>query len=1162
MTGFLLSTYHFFSFRKGLLYLLLFSLLLVFAFFAFRIKYKEDIAQFLPSGKNNEKIHETYKYVTSSNRVIIYVKSPERDENAAQREIAATDALAERLAAHPDATKIKSITCRVDMEEIMSVSSFVAENMPYFLDGEDYAVMDTLLSQRGIAERLQAARGILTSSAGMIMRQNILSDPLQMTAGVMKRLQNLRAEEGFFLYQDHIFTEDSTALLFLESEIPSSETSENRLFFDSLHQIMAEVEREFPDVNIESFGTSEIALTNARRIRKDTLLSVALATFIILGFLIYSFRSARKIALVFASVLFGGLFATAAMSCILGEVSVIATGISSIMAGIAINYPLHYIEHFNHTGDHKLAIKEIVRPLTTGNVTTVSAFVSLAFMGSEAMRDLGLFAAFLLAGAIIFVLIFLPHFLPSAHVMHPSKASIRESFFSRPPIKNSRLVAAVITLTVLFALTDGDSHFETNMQNINYMTPMQKKSYEKMNALLNDKRHVIYFVSTGENEEAALEVNERNMPVLKALLDDKTVYKIVGPGGFLPSQNRQKERIEKWNSFWNGRRDSVMTILSRETAKAGFRADAFKNFEEMLYTPPQTVDISRFEPIRKMLAGNHILEGNGRTMIVNLLYTDKTKAESIENRLNSIGDATSAFDAGSITKRMITSLSDNFNYVLFTCGLIVFIFLFISFGRIELAVITFLPLALSWIWILGIMNLFDIKFNIVNIILATFIFGQGDDYTIFMTEGLMYEHACGRKILPSYRKSIAMSAFIMLSGMGMLIFARHPALRSLAQVTIIGMVTVLIMSYAVPSLLFEFLTLKKGKRRPMPLTLTRLAAMACSFTVFLIMSLALTVAGRVLFAFGRKTERKKLIYHRILHRVACFVVHHIPLVKTSLQNERHETFDKPAVIICNHQSHLDLICIMMLTPKLIILTNDWVWNSPFYGKLIKYAGFYPVSNGIENAADKLKADVENGYSIVIFPEGTRSADCSIRRFHKGAFYLAEQLKLDIIPVLLHGAGHVLPKNDFMLRKGSIHMRILPRITSYEKRFRQDYAHRSIDVRHYCMDMYKEMSARLETPDYYADLVKHNYIYKGAEIERAVKRRLRKNNNFKDMILSQPEEGKTEIENSGYGEYPLLLSLVKKQLQITVTEPDMNIRRIAENCVSIPENLKYEKEISN
>ncbi|MDR1102550.1 MAG: 1-acyl-sn-glycerol-3-phosphate acyltransferase, partial [Tannerella sp.] len=212
--------------------------------------------------------------------------------------------------------------------------------------------------------------------------------------------------------------------------------------------------------------------------------------------------------------------------------------------------------------------------------------------------------------------------------------------------------------------------------------------------------------------------------------------------------------------------------------------------------------------------------------------------------------------------------------------------------------------------------------------------------------------------------------------------------------------------------------------------------------------------------------------------------------------------------------------------------------------------------GIERASVRLQEAVTRGYSIVIFPEGTRSADCSIRRFHRGAFYLAEQLNADIIPIMIHGAGHVLPKEEFMLRKGRIHIQVMPRIAPDDVRFRKDYSPRSIDVRHYYHAEYKKLCKEIETPDYYADLVIKNYIYKGPAIERAVRSALRKNNNYKQEIAAAPDEGATTIRNTGYGEYALLLALVKKDLQITAVEPDPDRHALAANCTSVPANLTY------
>jgi uncharacterized membrane protein YkgB len=143
-------------------------------------------------------------------------------------------------------------------------------------------------------------------------------------------------------------------------------------------------------------------------------------------------------------------------------------------------------------------------------------------------------------------------------------------------------------------------------------------------------------------------------------------------------------------------------------------------------------------------------------------------------------------------------------------------------------------MAVSWVWILGIMSLLGIQFNVVNIILATFIFGQGDDYTIFMTEGCQYEYAYRRKMLSSYKHSIIISALIMFIGIGALIIARHPALFALAEVTIIGMFSVVLMAYLFPPLIFRWLVYAKGKERLRPLTLKNIILRGRSQTAALI----------------------------------------------------------------------------------------------------------------------------------------------------------------------------------------------------------------------------------------------------------------------------------------------------------------------------------------
>ena len=199
-----------------------------------------------------------------------------------------------------------------------------------------------------------------------------------------------------------------------------------------------------------------------------------------------------------------------------------------------------------------------------------------------------------------------------------------------------------------------------------------------------------------------------------------------------------------------------------------------------------------------------------------------------------------------------------------------------------------------------------------------------------------------------------------------------------------------------------------------------------SFCFFLVDAIILTLTGFLLITVGGATEKHKYQYHKILQKHARFIIHHVPGTKFTFHNPEGEDIEKPAIIISNHQSHLDLMAIMMLTPKLIILTKHWVWHNPFYGVIIRYADFFPISDTDEMKV-KIQKKVDEGYSVVIFPEGTRSEDCKIRLFQRGAFYLAEQLKLDILPVFIKGFGEVLPKKSFHLHPGRMSLEVKPRL---------------------------------------------------------------------------------------------------------------------------------------
>ncbi len=230
-----------------------------------------------------------------------------------------------------------------------------------------------------------------------------------------------------------------------------------------------------------------------------------------------------------------------------------------------------------------------------------------------------------------------------------------------------------------------------------------------------------------------------------------------------------------------------------------------------------------------------------------------------------------------------------------------------------------------------------------------------------------------------------------------------------------------------------------------------------------IMSLVITPLTWLYVKLSARSEKQRYRLHQLLYHSARFVMlhHGIPGTKFRCKTQADINFDKPRIIISNHQSHLDLMCLLVFTPKVVVLTNSWVWNNPFYGILIRNAEYLPVTNGIDAILPQLRSLTERGYSVLVFPEGTRSHDCSIMRFHSGAFYLAQKLHLDILPMYLYGPGKVLPKKSRHLHKGLLYVEVDRPITPEEMAKIGDVRTQTKHMRHHYIEKYEAISNQIE-----------------------------------------------------------------------------------------------------
>ena len=805
--------------------LLFFAITLGLIYSMSRMHYKEDITDFLPLSQNQKQAFDIYQNISGSSRIFIVFHGEDTKEYKSPEDI--IEAIEEFIKNIEDIDTnriLPDITTKIDIDKYYELSDFIYSNIPYFLTEKDISRIDSLLSGDGYIERLLEERKMqLLLSSNPITINQLQRDPLNLFSDRIAPLQNMGEGSNIELYDGYIFSPDMTrAIITLNSQFGSSETDQNSRMLRIIEQASEKTQASATGIEIHTIGGPIIAVGNSTQIKRDSILSITISSILIILLLIISFRSFRNILLVAVSIIWGGVFALGVLSFFRDSVSLIVIGIASVIVGIAVNYPLHLITHISHTPHRRQALKEIISPLLVGNITTVGAFLCLVFLQSVALQDLGLFSALLLVGTMIFSVVVLPHIV---RIEYRGEKSIFGNTSKVSLEKKRWAVVPCILLTIVFLFFFKDAEFDPDITNINYMTTWQREDIANLQNLISESqgKETVYIISQGDSIDEALDKNMELNAILEQYSNDEQSDRS-RISDFLCSKKERQNRLNRWQSLIYRHRERLTRELLQKSLEAGFAEESFREFFQLIdkdFTP-QTLQY--FQPIARSLFSSNIAIDtvDSRYNIVEKVQIDTAEIEDFHRWIHTQAPSHQSFDIKSMNSSIAEGISANFNYIGWACSFIVFIFLWLSFGSIELALISFLPMAISWVWILGLMAIFGIEFNIVNIILATFIFGQGDDYTIFMTEGNCHSYAYRSNMLASYRNSIIHSALIMFIGIGTLIFAKHPALHSLAEVTIIGMLSVVMMAFIVPPLVFRFLVEKGGSPRVRPITLQKL----------------------------------------------------------------------------------------------------------------------------------------------------------------------------------------------------------------------------------------------------------------------------------------------------------------------------------------------------
>ncbi|HUW04953.1 MAG TPA: lysophospholipid acyltransferase family protein [Williamwhitmania sp.] len=213
-------------------------------------------------------------------------------------------------------------------------------------------------------------------------------------------------------------------------------------------------------------------------------------------------------------------------------------------------------------------------------------------------------------------------------------------------------------------------------------------------------------------------------------------------------------------------------------------------------------------------------------------------------------------------------------------------------------------------------------------------------------------------------------------------------------------------------------------------------------------------------------DKRLYVLHRFSSCWALLYIYGNPFWKVRMHGRENIVKGQRYVVVVNHQSSLDIPLMYRLPLPFKWVSKAEVFKVPVVGWNLWINRHIGISRGnaisARHMVEKCVASLGDGNSILIFPEGTRSRNGKMNRFKEGAFLVAREARVPILPVVVHGTSEALPRDAFVAkRRQTFTITVLPPIPT-EVVEQKSAVELSTIVREQMVEIHKQW-----VPEYYS-----------------------------------------------------------------------------------------------
>ncbi len=753
-------------------------------FTATHLKVGGDITHFLPADADAQHAYLSRALAQSelTRTMIVAVGAPDGDAA-----VAGARALAARLRVHPEVRWLQSGLDESTGEEVYRT---FFPRRSYLLSEHPERELPPRLTDEGLTAAAREARRRLAGPASPLVARTVGADPLLSFAALLDRLSAARQESLTVRDGQFVSADGRHAALFLGTRHSPFDPGTQRPLLRAIDDAFAAINREHGGaLTLQRSGLNRFAVASERRIRDDVHRISIVSTLGIVALFLLVHRSLRYLFIAVVPLVAGMLLATTVGLLVFGSLHGLTLAFGSSLIGVCFDYPVYVINH--HTlfpgATAEATLARVWKGLRLGALTTIGGLAGLAWASFPGLRELALFSAVGVAGALLATRFLLTPLMPTKPIpvalqrrwadgLARAAGSLREH-------RGRALVPTLIAVAVC-AVGLPRLRWVDDARVLTEVDPALQREDEAVRALVSRADGARVVVALGDDDEQALRRNDEVFGQLQTAREAGALDGFRSLHTLLWSQDLQRR-----NRALLTAQPDLAARAAAAFAREGFRPEAFDAFARDLREPPAAplvlADLQR-SSLAELVRPFRIPVG---ARVGYLTFLSGVRDVAAVRRAVAAVPSVEYFEQGAFLRATYARYRQR-TLQLVSAGLVaVFALIYARYRRVGSALSAFLPAVLASATSLAVVGLIGVPANLMHLLGVLLVLSMGADYGIFVTETAAHPREAPATLL-----SVVIACVATVLSFGLLAMSTNPALRAIGLTTGVGMTTCMLLA--------------------------------------------------------------------------------------------------------------------------------------------------------------------------------------------------------------------------------------------------------------------------------------------------------------------------------------------------------------------------------